>query len=106
MPNVLRMLTFFLLAAFVAGSVANASATTGMSVGMPMVGADDAAGDCRGCVDVDAAAMDCDQACVQPLTALPPLNAAFSNGLAGEIARPLARVITGRSGPPEQHPPQ
>jgi hypothetical protein len=102
MPNVLRMLTFFLLAAFVAGSVANASATTGMSVGMPMVGADD----CRGCVDVDAAAMDCDQACVQPLTALPPLNAAFSNGLAGEIARPLARVITGRSGPPEQHPPQ
>ena len=88
MPNVLRMLTFFLLAAFVAGSVANASATTGM------------------CVDVDAAAMDCDQACVQPLTALPPLNAAFSNGLAGEIARPLARVITGRSGPPEQHPPQ
>ena len=104
MPNVLRMLTFFLLAAFVAGSVANASATTGMSVGMPMAGIDEAAAYC--CVDVEAAAMDCDQACVQPLTALPPLNAAFSDGLAGKIARPLARVITGRAGPPEQQPPQ
>lgn len=100
----MRMLAFLLLAAFVAGSVANAAATTVMSVGMSMAGTDDMAADC--CVDVDAAAMDCDQACVQPLTALPPLNAAFSNGLAGEIARPLARAITGLSGPPEQHPPQ
>ncbi len=104
MPSFLRMLALLLLAAFVAGSVANAAATTGMSVGMSMAGIDDMAADC--CVDVEGAAMDCDQACGQPLTALPALRAALWDGPTVEPALPRARAIAGRSGPPEQQPPQ
>ncbi|MVA96794.1 hypothetical protein GN330_05975 [Nitratireductor sp. CAU 1489] len=111
MQSFLRTLAVLLLAAFAAGNVANAAMKTEMSLGMSAVGVNGKVGVCQGCVGMDAAGMDvagmnCDQACVQSLTALPAPQVMSMDGLAADIGRSIARVIVGRSGPPEPHPPR
>lgn len=107
MGRLARVLVIVLLAAFAAGTVVHAAVVTSMSVKMALADPSSAdMADCQGCSGDDGEAPVCDLDCVTPLVASITDGALGHAALVSDIAVALDRIISGRTGPPDPHPPR
>lgn len=105
MSKLARLLTFVLLAAFAAATLAPVADATAMTVKMSLMPMDDDA-DCEGCPGDQEKAPSCDQACMTSLPALPAGIALESPAAAAGLAASPGGFLAGWSGPPDPSPPR
>ena len=107
MTRFCRIFMIVILAAFAAGTVANAANAATMSLKMSLAGVDGADLDiCPDCSDGKADMPSCDNVCVSPILAVMPSGQPSMPAAQTSSESALLQSIFGPTGPPDPYPPK